>query len=603
MGQAATLRVTVLGPTWFPVPPEFPGFDLPNAMIRLPPDSTWPTSERRDSGSWNGLIREYLFRPLQPGRFRIEIRSMHVTYVGPEDGEHHSIGIPLPPVDLLAIVPAGAEQLTPFLSGSTLALSQEIQGRPDSLRPGSALKRVVSARIEGNTAVLLPPLVKSEGERGLRVYPEHPVFSDAGGSGERRDTVAYVFERPGDYRLPPIRIQYWNTASQQIETAELDAVEVSVRSGLFAPLGDPPILLAGLAFLTLTAVVALRAGVTPRSAARGFRRLSRAARDSEWRAYLRLLAAVRRGEAHTALRLFVAWDEHPRLAARPTSRGDWLLVVRAAAFGPPERRPQPASSRRRLILALRAERRARRRGWTGGPGTPLPPLNPAGGRSSAVGEPIPTARYERGGLTPVLCNEKFSAYKREEPPRAIAEPACSSSPTFCPPGACIAASWARRPMRPSFDLRRTDSLLHAPVRLAVMAMLGGGDAIDFTHLREHPGLTGGNLASHLRKLEEAGYVHCAKSLLGRRPRSTYTIRARGRSALARHVEQLEQLVAASRSQRERAMAPDGRMPTREAALRRSGRWRPRRCAGGWAGGPSAGGGSTRPVRSTALPGP
>lgn len=103
-------------------------------------------------------------------------------------------------------------------------------------------------------------------------------------------------------------------------------------------------------------------------------------------------------------------------------------------------------------------------------------------------------------------------------------------------------------MPPSFDLKRTDSLLHAPARLALMAMLSGGDGIDFVHFREDLGLTDGNLASHLRKLEQAGYVKCSKRFLGRRPRTTYTIRAKGRNALARHIDQLEQIVATSRGE-------------------------------------------------------
>ncbi len=104
-------------------------------------------------------------------------------------------------------------------------------------------------------------------------------------------------------------------------------------------------------------------------------------------------------------------------------------------------------------------------------------------------------------------------------------------------------------MRRDFDLRRTDGLLHAPARLAVMAMLAGGGEIDFKRLRDELELTDGNLSSHLRKLEEAGYVSCSKGFLGRRPRTSYTIRAKGRSALTRHVDELERIVASSRSAR------------------------------------------------------
>ena len=57
VGEAATLRVTVLGPTWFPKPPVFPSFEVPNAIVRLPPDSSRPTSAEVNGERWNGVSR------------------------------------------------------------------------------------------------------------------------------------------------------------------------------------------------------------------------------------------------------------------------------------------------------------------------------------------------------------------------------------------------------------------------------------------------------------------------------------------------------------------------------------------------------------------
>jgi DNA-binding PadR family transcriptional regulator len=56
------------------------------------------------------------------------------------------------------------------------------------------------------------------------------------------------------------------------------------------------------------------------------------------------------------------------------------------------------------------------------------------------------------------------------------------------------------------------------------------------------GATDGNLAKHLRRLEEAKYVTMQKSFVGRRPRTTYAITDRGRAALERHVQMLARLL-------------------------------------------------------------
>ncbi len=95
------------------------------------------------------------------------------------------------------------------------------------------------------------------------------------------------------------------------------------------------------------------------------------------------------------------------------------------------------------------------------------------------------------------------------------------------------------------DLSEIDAAIHAPARLAIMALLASGDELDFVRLRERLGLTDGNLASHLRRLEEAGYVECTKGFAGRRPRTAYRILPRGRQAFERHVASLERILRAA----------------------------------------------------------
>ena len=53
-----------------------------------------------------------------------------------------------------------------------------------------------------------------------------------------------------------------------------------------------------------------------------------------------------------------------------------------------------------------------------------------------------------------------------------------------------------------------NEIIHQPVRLRIMAALGGlahREQVDFSYLKEKLGLTDGNLGAHLRALEEAGY--------------------------------------------------------------------------------------------------
>ncbi len=90
-----------------------------------------------------------------------------------------------------------------------------------------------------------------------------------------------------------------------------------------------------------------------------------------------------------------------------------------------------------------------------------------------------------------------------------------------------------------------DSVIHAPARLRIMvtlAALRDGDDLSFTRLQDLIGLTPGNLITHLRKLEDAGYVRSVKSGSGVTARTGVSLTPAGRSALDTYTTVLRQLL-------------------------------------------------------------
>jgi DNA-binding MarR family transcriptional regulator len=86
-----------------------------------------------------------------------------------------------------------------------------------------------------------------------------------------------------------------------------------------------------------------------------------------------------------------------------------------------------------------------------------------------------------------------------------------------------------------------DPVIHAQARLRVMTTLSavaGGDRLAFPRLQELLGMTAGNLSTHLRKLEDAGYVAVEKAYRGRTPVSWVTTTRRGRRAFEDYLEAL-----------------------------------------------------------------
>jgi DNA-binding MarR family transcriptional regulator len=87
-----------------------------------------------------------------------------------------------------------------------------------------------------------------------------------------------------------------------------------------------------------------------------------------------------------------------------------------------------------------------------------------------------------------------------------------------------------------------DETIHQPTRLRVMTMLVSQSEegrLAYGFIQKTLGLTGGNLTTHLRKLEEAGFVAISKEFLGTKPRTWVEATQEGRQAFAEYLVNLE----------------------------------------------------------------
>lgn len=86
-----------------------------------------------------------------------------------------------------------------------------------------------------------------------------------------------------------------------------------------------------------------------------------------------------------------------------------------------------------------------------------------------------------------------------------------------------------------------DKLFESRARLEIMSVLSVNDEYEYTGLRSLLGLTDGNLTSHLRSLESAGYITYRKQFIGRKPNTVYLATDLGREAFRKHLTTLESL--------------------------------------------------------------
>lgn len=87
-----------------------------------------------------------------------------------------------------------------------------------------------------------------------------------------------------------------------------------------------------------------------------------------------------------------------------------------------------------------------------------------------------------------------------------------------------------------------DRVIHEKGRLAIMSLLAAASKLSFTELRDTLSMTDGNVTTHIRTLQEAGYVSVTKTFEGSRPLTTCALTEPGRKAFANYINLLEQIV-------------------------------------------------------------
>ena len=91
-------------------------------------------------------------------------------------------------------------------------------------------------------------------------------------------------------------------------------------------------------------------------------------------------------------------------------------------------------------------------------------------------------------------------------------------------------------------LAEIDQVIHAPARLMVLVHLYVVESVDYVFLKNQTGLSWGNHATHVNKLEEAGYVAIEKGYKGKKPHTMIRLTKRGRAAFKDYKQNMQQVL-------------------------------------------------------------
>ncbi|MGI9325631.1 MAG: hypothetical protein ACR2PZ_10460 [Pseudomonadales bacterium] len=384
VGEPLELQITVLGPTWFPQAPVFPSFELPNAVVRLPPNTSRGISERIGQELWSGVTRTYQIFPLIGGSYQLAEQQLRVVYADPGRSPL-TTELAVPAIEFKATVPAGAQELNPYIAGRSLTLERVIEGEADALTAGDALVVRYVAELDGLLALFLPALISPMETPGMSVYADQPVLTDEE-LARRTETVTYVFSAGGTFSLPATSLRWWNTSTNRIETANVPALTLTVAGPPIAtadtseprPERSRGVLFLAVALLAPTLWLLYRLSAAIRAWWHERRQRWRA---SEGFAFKALQQALTSGEARSAHHALLQWLDRlqPSMDSRQFALrfgedqlADEMTRLRRYVYMHTQ---EPMNLQTLSQLLQRARRRHQQTAWAL-TNSALPPLNP-----------------------------------------------------------------------------------------------------------------------------------------------------------------------------------------------------------------------------------
>ncbi len=245
VGQRVTVIVELLAPGYFA---SAASFDIPDpeGVLLMPPQGHPLVSNETVDGALYSVQRhELLAWPMRAGDQSIPAVTARFSFKRhPLDKDDEQASVATGPMPFTVTLPPGAEGLGTVISARDLEVTDMWDPEPGSeeIKAGLAYTRTITFTAPDLPAMVFPPFPAGKID-GLRVYAkQHIGDTENRGAltGMRRDEITYVFQRPGEYTIPAVKLTWFDLDAKQLRTEELPGQS-------FAVVANPAMATAGAA--------------------------------------------------------------------------------------------------------------------------------------------------------------------------------------------------------------------------------------------------------------------------------------------------------------------------------------------------------------------
>ncbi len=221
--QQVNLNIEVSTHRWFVGGTQLGRLEVDNAIV-LRRDAFAVNSSRRQAGeNWAVQLWTITLYPQRSGSFNVPSIPVTVTVSG-EDNQPMKGVIETEMLTFNAVEPAELKDKKDWVATTLFEVNDQFDKDSVGLKKGDAIQRTLHFKAENTAAMMLPELSVNEID-GMGVYPKPAAIEDTVNRGEylaeRTETINYVIEKEGEYRLPALTFYWWDLNSSELKTIDI----------------------------------------------------------------------------------------------------------------------------------------------------------------------------------------------------------------------------------------------------------------------------------------------------------------------------------------------------------------------------------------------
>ena len=208
-GQQVHVTVDVFVPSFFTSPPQFPLFELPNALVTLPEERTQNLNETANGIPYSGIRRRYAVVPQVAGDYPVP--GIEIGFGYSVDGATaHGVAKTAP----LSFAAEGEATGVATFVARNVTISQIFDRPPDRLKAGDAVVRSITVTAEDTQSIIIPPsdigTVAGVGQNVKAPTIEDGIVIDRRTVSRRTETVVYTAIAEGQFAIPGVEYPWFD---------------------------------------------------------------------------------------------------------------------------------------------------------------------------------------------------------------------------------------------------------------------------------------------------------------------------------------------------------------------------------------------------------